>query len=62
MERCIPFNAAVALGTLAKTELASTAVVGLVSRYSFSHDVFSKIIAENPTIKEVILKFICLDL
>jgi hypothetical protein len=52
----------VAFVTLANTEEASTAVVGLVSRYSFLQEVVSNKIVENPTTKEVILKFICLDL
>jgi len=34
IERCMPLMAAVALATLVRTELASMAVVGLVSRYS----------------------------
>ena len=61
MERWIPFSAAVALATLSNTELAATAVVGTVSRYSFLQETVVNTTVANPTIKEDILILIFMD-
>jgi hypothetical protein len=58
MERWIPFTAAVAFATLSNTELAATAVLGTVSKYSFLQEVPVTTIAANPTINEDIFIFI----